>query len=346
MNFEPRKVLVLPVLIALGAVSTVLATTWNEPWHEAVVKEAETFVLLRVVSKDEGRSFKAEVVKHLAGVETPKELTVDHFWALDLTSTSSAADGPQFRFEPGFTGYFFLKKKKDGDGFGIATPTTGFAPLKEGGAKVQATYRHSYHQAMVDTELYEKTQTAIFEFLHGRAADKEFMTKFLDETLKETPQELGKGVDDPEAPARFFRQHVALECGYYFCTEDQAKLLEPFLKAEFFHVQVSAARALSGADVPETRARLAAFVAEPGRNGFAKVMAVWGLARLDAREAAPVLEAFVADGADEETGFGGNIMDPRVGTSFPGSVKAAVKAVLAAWKGAGDGEEEKKEEGK
>lgn len=45
----------------------------------------------------------------------------------------------------------------------------------------------------------------------------------------------------------------------------------------------------------------------------------------------PRLEAFVKTGIDQETGFGGSIMDPRVGTMFPDSVKEAIKHSLGEW---------------
>jgi len=61
------------------------------------------------------------------------------------------------------------------------------------------------------------------------------------------------------------------------------------------------------------------------------VMCVWGLKRLLAREMIPRLEAFLKRGENQEAGFGGNIMDPRVGTFFPSSVKEAIAALLAEW---------------
>jgi hypothetical protein len=46
----------------------------------------------------------------------------------------------------------------------------------------------------------------------------------------------------------------------------------------------------------------------------------------------PRLEAFVKTGADQETSFGGDIMDPRVGTYFPESVKDSIKVLLDEWR--------------
>ena len=66
-------------------------------------------------------------------------------------------------------------------------------------------------------------------------------------------------------------------------------------------------------------------------TGFAKVMCVWGLKRLKAREMIPRLKTFMDRGEDQRTGFGGSIMDPRVGTFFPASVKAAAWELLNEW---------------
>ena len=69
--------------------------------------------------------------------------------------------------------------------------------------------------------------------------------------------------------------------------------------------------------------------------GFAKVMCVWALKRLNAKGMIPRLEAFLKTGTDQETGFGGDIMDPRVGTYFPESVKDSIKVLLDDWRKAG-----------
>src|SRR5436305_13830525 len=70
------------------------ATTWDEPWQEAVVKDADTFVKARVLKNDK-TSMTLKVLKHLDGVETPETLTVDGFSLLRLTSLS-VGHGPQF----------------------------------------------------------------------------------------------------------------------------------------------------------------------------------------------------------------------------------------------------------
>ena len=103
------------------------------------------------------------------------------------------------------------------------------------------------------------------------------------------------------------------------------------------NTQISAVRALSRIATEPARARLFAFLTGDGTN-FAKVMAVWGLRRLGAREYLDKLAAFLAKAPEAETGFGGSIMDPRVGTRFPRSVKAAVQALVDEWRKPAKGE--------
>jgi hypothetical protein len=67
--------------------------------------------------------------------------------------------------------------------------------------------------------------------------------------------------------------------------------------------------------------------------GFAKVMAVWGLKRQDARDSAERLKKLQETASTEEVGFESNIMDPRIGTRFPDSVKAAIQELLEEWTG-------------
>lgn len=111
-------------------------------------------------------------------------------------------------------------------------------------------------------------------------------------------------------------------------------LLTPFMEKGDYHVQISACRAVSRIDSPASRELLMKFIEGKG-VGFAKVMCVWGLKRLNAKEMIPRLEAYLKTGAEEKTGFGGDIMDPRVGTYFPESVKESIQELLRDWRKAG-----------
>jgi len=325
--------LVLFLLPALGPVLP--ATTWDEPWHADVIRRAHTFVLVEVVANPTGHEVKARLVRHLAGRKLPATLTIAGFHSLRIGSTSSAAGDQELRlpFKPKDRVYTFLRKKKDAPTWQLATPTAGWARLADD--EVTATYRHSYHKALVDRDLYEKSSTALFLHLHGKPCDRKFVTRFLEEMLGLEPSYFGKGNDSPET-RRFFRQHVALELFAHLGRAEDLARLEPFLRARGDHIQISAARALAGLTTGPARKRMEKFLLAKDRIGFAKVMIIRGWRRQEAREMAPVLEKFLAEGEDAKCGFGGSIMDPRVGTRFPSSVKAAARGLLQEWKKGGE----------
>ena len=137
--------------------SLTLATTWDEPWHERVLREADSFVKAQVVKNENGKQLELKMLKQLAGADVPSEFTVDRFWLLKLTSVSGG-HGPEFRLTPGSTCYMFIKNNASGNNWSLPTPTTGFAKIE--GENIVATYRHNYHQALVSQALYEPTMTA------------------------------------------------------------------------------------------------------------------------------------------------------------------------------------------
>lgn len=95
-----------------------------------------------------------------------------------------------------------------------------------------------------------------------------------------------------------------------------------------FHSQVSAARALAAYNTNSSRQALLNVISDTTRRGFVRVMCIESLAELDAKELKPALEKLEKDASDEEDGFGGNIMDPRICTNVP-STKEALKALIA-----------------
>ncbi len=319
----------LSVCIVLLLASSAWAATWNEPWQDEVLRKADAVVKAEVLAND-GKSVSLKVVKTLAGDEVPEKATIDGFSLLRLGSRTVGAgdDELEFHFKKGSTCYFFLTKQKDGKSWAIATPTTGFAAVVDG--NVTATYRHSYHQALVTEDLYETTMKAMFLKTHGKKVDSDALRKTLLPIIKRDPQPAPKDAKDKDTAKRFFEQHAALETLAYFSRAEDLKLLEPFLKCDDFHVQISAVRALGGLDSREARDRLIGFLEGDGK-GFAKVMAVWEFKRQNAREYLPKLKELQGKAPEDHVGFKGNLMDPRVGTRFPESLKAALDDVVTEW---------------
>jgi hypothetical protein len=317
----------LPLLVPLLFVAAPPFSTWDEPWHEDVVRKAATFVKVKVLTNENGRTATAKVLEHVCGTEVAGEITIDGYYMLNLRSRSAPDDELQIRLRKDNSYYLFLGRPEQGDSWALPTPSAGWAWIHEG--DVLGTYRHSYHLCRVPETLYRDTQKAIFQSLHGVEHDNAAMQKLMHNWLEKPPAR--RKNDNDTAFATFFCQHAALECFYYFGKAEDVALLEPFLGDEDSHAQISAARALSRIDTKEVRERLFTFLAGKGAS-FAKVMAVWGLRRLGAREYEERLAKFAAAAPIEETGFGGSIMDPRVGTRFPATVKAAVEELLAEWK--------------
>jgi MYXO-CTERM domain-containing protein len=303
------------------------ATTWDEPWHDDVVRGAGSFVKAELTSvAPDGSRAEAHLLAQVAGQPVPERFALGGFYGLRLTSLASD-EPPAIHLRAGATYYFFLKREPAGT-FSTATPTSGMAPLD--GQDVIATYRHSYHRAIVPEALYVASQTVIFHALHGEPWDVAAARGWYTAYLSRPPAAAGGEKSDP----LFFQQHVALETWFHTGAAgvDPARALptlEPFLAMGSAHVQISAVRALGVVGAPAVDERLMKFIEGDG-DGFAKVMAAWALQRRKAVAMLPRLRAYAASGADAEVGFGGNIMDPRVGTSFPPSVKAAVAAVADA----------------
>ena len=305
------------------------ATTWDEPWHDEVMRNSDSFVKVKIIAK-QGSGVKAEVIKLLAGERTPEQIELRGFSTLNVMSTSSGADELRMPFAPGQIYYVFIRKSEKTNTYQIPTPTSGWATLQ--GADVAATYRHSLHKALVPEEIYEKTMQAIFNGAKGKPYDSDFIERFIKEQLTQSVAVLKQ--EDTALMKRFFLQHVALESFYYLGKGTDLALLTPFMNTDDYHVQISACRAVSRIDSPSSRELLMKFIEGKGQ-GFAKVMCVWGLKRLNAKGMIPRLEAYLKTGVDQKTGFGGDIMDPRVGTYFPESVKDSIKVLLDDWRKAG-----------
>lgn len=317
------------LFVCISIAHSVRATTWNEPWHDEVMRHSESFVKVKV-TENQGSRVKAEVIKFLAGARTPEQIELRGYARLTLISSSSSNDELRLPFTPGHIYYLFIKKSEKTNTYQIPTPTSGWAKLE--GADVAATYRHSFHKALVPEEVYEKTMQAIFNGAKGQPYDTDFIERFTKEQLTQSVAVLKQ--EDSAIMKRFFLQHVALESFYHLGKGADLALLIPFMDTGDYHVQISACRAVSRIDSPSSRELLMKFIEGKG-VGFAKVMCVWGLKRLNAKGMISRLEAYLKTGVDQETGFGGDIMDPRVGTYFPESVKASIKELLDDWRKAG-----------
>lgn len=315
----------LLLMLAVSAAGSVV-TTYDEPWQEDILRRAVALVEVEVTKADRVEA-TAKVLKQLAGESVPEQIRVTGFAMLALGSYTNEPELP-LRLAAGMRYYLLLLAPEDpaapAGTFSLATPSTGFADHR--GDRVAATYRISAHQALVPADLYEPTMSALFRKLHGAATpeDEAFVRKLIDTELKQPPQDVA---EDSES---FFRQHVALECCRHFGTPADLPLIDPFLASPGFHVQVSAVRAVAGIRSQAALDRLVGFL-QKDHEGFAQVMAIWGLRDQDARQLRPRLESLRETLSDKPCGFRLNIMDPRVGTKFPENPRAALVELLESW---------------
>ncbi len=316
------KLKLLFLMLMLGCVDA-MAHTWDEPWHKEVVSQANSFGLYEV-KKVSGQTLKLKLVKHLAGEKTKKKIKVSDFYLYEKMS-SSAADEHGFWLGKGQRVYLYLHK--DGRKYTLATPTAGSDKILDD-ESVGATFRHSLHKTQIDIVAYEALQTCIFISLHNGACASETVDFHILVPLKERVSVLSAEAlaEDFEL---FFKQHAALESAYLAGYALPNDLLAPFLESEFFHVQISAVRALSVSHDAAKVKKLVDFVLSKHGTGIAKVMAVIMLNELKASDVNERLQAYLPISSSEEVYLGGDIMDPRIGTWYPPSVKAAIEWFLS-----------------
>lgn len=313
------RVVVLALFASVINIGHVQATTWDEPWHKEVVSTATTFGLYEI-EKSGPDSVSLRLIKHIAGEETGPLVQVNSFFALRLTSMSGG-HGPEFRLPTGKKAYFFLKR--NGTAWAIATPTTGFAALGTDGT-VLATYRISVHQAVLEAPLYEDSQRCIFLVLHGKSSCDARISAFIDTELAKPAESLADR-STSGTPKGFFRQHAALETASLIRYPLSGDTLERFLIKPDMHVQISAVRALASSSLDSKAERLMRFVEDEKASLPARIVAALLLKEIGAKDMKQRLIDFAANASEEETGLGIALMDSRIGTNFPYTLKNAVR---------------------
>lgn len=310
----------LSLLCAVFFTFNLKATTWDEPWVDKVYKDADYFILANVDSCHEKKGIYLTLIKQFAGEKLPQKIHISNFYLLDLTSLSGG-HGPEFRFSAVKESYFFIKKNKRGE-FCIATPTTGFDYVT--GDDVITSFRHSYHRCKLSRKDYELLSNAIYNYYHGIQFDLKPVTLFIDENLSLKPA----GFSENDI-AVFFKQHVAMEAIFHLKINGYYDKLMPFYNdTTNFHHQVSAARALSTVNTIACKRELIKYINNKNAGIFLQVICIWSLKGLKPTELKKELNDLVKFASEEENGFGGDIMDPRVGTHFP-DVKSALVDLIS-----------------
>ncbi len=305
-------------LLAFISAST-FALTWDEPWQKEVIKESDSFGLYTIV-KNSGDSLKLKLVKNISGEKTSSEITVSSFYDFKIASSSSGHKEPIFFYKPGQKVYFFLKKS--GNEFQVASPTAGNDEILENG-NVAASFRISMHKTEIDTKTYEAAQSCFFLYLHNENCTIDVVNEIIEKPLKERVGELSQQATQEDADL-FFRQHVALESSYIINQQNSYESLKPFLNSKFFHVQISAVRALSVINSEAKNHQLIEFITKSEASDIAKIMAIVMLNEVNFQGGIEELKNYLPFASKEDVSLVSNIMDPRVSTNYPESVQAAI----------------------
>jgi len=307
--------IILFLILTLTIQTKVTAETWDEPWQKEIIKNADYFVLAKVLSNIDSIGTEIKILKYFGNQKLEGKILINGFSLLNMTSSSG--HGTHLDFEKDQIIYFLLTKRKDGN-YAIPTPTSGFAVLDED-KNVYATYRHSYHQALVPQDIYEKTYTEIWNYYKTSKFNRENVLQLINENIDKEPA----GFDENEI-STFFLQHATLETAYLLDISIGLERLKKFVESDNFHSRVSGLQLLSNSDNEETKEYLFNFVNNEQNENFEKVIAIWSLNKIGGKKYKEKLIEISENQSDEETGFGGNIMDPRVGTHFP-SPKEAIE---------------------
>ena len=312
-----KKIYTLTALLLLATLTS-RGTSWNEPWADSIISRADYFVLATIKSVGDDK-MTIEITKTLGGEALKNTIEIEEYYLLDLCSYSVPITFKEF-IDKDQTAYFFLKKNEKGQ-YCIATPSTGYNFLIDG--NVYANYRHSYHQALVPQDIYEKTTTAIFNHYHGLSYDEASIRSFVDENLSKKPA--GFGEDEINT---FFLQHVALECVHHLKLDGFYDKILPFLWDTLnFHNSVSAARALVAYNTDDCIRELLRVIEYPNFDPFIQVVCIWTLEEFHPTALKEDLKK-VCEGLSETEGeWGGNIMDPRICTHMASPKNALTKLI-------------------
>lgn len=299
---KPSTLLIIILFISLNS----KATTWDEPWQKEIIEKSEHFIKGEVIESSD-TSLTIKTIKSFSG-EIEDTIKIDSFFMLDLCSMS-AGHGAEFHLIENQIGYLFLKKGHNGN-YQIPTPTSGFDIIVEN--NVHATFRHTYHQALVPVDLYEMIYPQIWNRYHSSTFDSELVIDYINAKLKLNPA----GFEESEI-STFFEQHIALETAYLCDIDIDPVTLNKFIQSDNFHSKVSALRAISINETQESKEILFNYINDKENDNFTIVIAIWSLWDMSDNSYQEKLIELKPNLPDEGAGFGGNIMDPRVCTHFP-----------------------------
>jgi hypothetical protein len=264
------------------------------------------------------------LIKHLAGARTKDRINIA---AHEKGAGLGHDHGEELWLEEGGSYYLYLSPGPRGT-WTLPTPSSGADQLQPDG-RVAATYRISMHKALVPSDVFELTQTCIFEVLHERACSREPVDKFIADALAEPVGKVFEGATEDDAQ-RFFRQHAALETAAALRAPLPVEVLARFEAEPSIHVQFSVLKYLSRSTIGDRWHRIALVVCNPDQHAMARGYGALLLGTHDVRSEAATLKGCAIGKSDSDYSLT-EIMDPRIGTAFPYDLSEYVNELLARW---------------
>lgn len=301
----------LALLILFSAFSA-KSMAWDEPWQIDIIKEADYFFYGKVISVQDTQAV-VHVEKSIGGT-LAGDIMIAGCFMLDLCE-GTKHDTVFLMLQKGDEGYFMLKKGERGK-YQMPTPSSGFDLISD--TLVIATYRHTFHQAMILPELYEFTYKQIWNKHHLGTYDMDTLQQFFDTTLAKPPAAMS-----PEERITFFEQHVALETAYLLGYEYDFERLQTFVESKNVHLKISGLRAMScfKRSKPVTN-YLLEYIRNAENDNFTKVIAIWSIWEQCEDDYKKQLWMLREELDQQVVGWGVRSNDPRYCTYFPSPYQA------------------------
>ena len=258
---------IVTILFFTLSFSNLKADTWDEPWQKEIIEKSDYFVLGRVIEKTDTYA-KVKIEKNFGDNALPKVIIIDSYYLLELMSSSG--HGVEIDLEKNFSYYLLLKKNEKGN-FSLPTPTSGHAKVDENN-NVFATYRHSYHLALVPQNIYELTYQNIWSYFKKKKFDNDKINQFINQELSKKPA----GFEEDEIN-EFFIQHAALETAYLLDLKPSLTEVIKFAKSDNYHSQISALQLLGNYKTKEANEFLFNAIQDITYDNFQKVIAIWAI---------------------------------------------------------------------
>jgi hypothetical protein len=297
---------------------SVTAVTWNEPWFEKYFPQVTHVLQVKIMDNQSFEFAEVEVVSTLAGKPVSGKIRIQGFFQLK-TCVDQGEPIPGIWLQKMDTCYLFLRQDK-GRSFQLPTPTSGMVPLSAGW--VNCSLRHSYHQAIIEKDFFERGVKASYDVFRGKAMTDTMLRDQITGWLEKVPAS-----PFGETETEFYHQQVALELVYHLKLIDLVPLVMPFAHHEQSLHQLSAFRAFRAAPSADLTAFIFDEVRNPNRHKMVRSVAMETLILSPFKPQRTAVELFYADTQDEYIGFGGDIRDPRTCTQLTG-IRTLTAALL------------------